>query len=206
VLKRSSHTPKPPRLTLAVAKLFPAPGDWSEDEYLALPGNRIVELSDGKLVVPDLPSDPHQYAVFEFAVALRAFVKAGGLGQVRTVPLPVRLGAGKFREPDVLFMSQRHDDRRARDYWGVPDLVMEVISPRTKHSSGTESNDRKTKFTEYAQAGVSEYWIVETTPSVEVYALHDKEYSMVGRWGAGQEAKSQLLIGFSVAVSNLVEA
>lgn len=201
MLKRAPHRP-----TREVAKLFPYQGDWSEDEYLALPDNRIVELSEGRLVVPDLPSDPHQYAIGELFASLRTFVRAGDLGQVRMAPLPVRLWEGKFREPDVLFMSKAHNQRRGRDYWGVPDLAMEVISPRTPQSSGTESTDRKKKFKEYAQAGVSEYWIVETTPSVEIFALQDKLYRLVGKWDAGQTASSQLLPGFSMTVSNLLEA
>jgi Uma2 family endonuclease len=34
-----------------VAQLFPDQGDWTDEEYLALPGNRLIELSDGRVEV-----------------------------------------------------------------------------------------------------------------------------------------------------------
>src|SRR5437016_1271126 len=38
-----------------IARLFPAQGHWSEDEYLALNGNHLVEFSDGRIAVLPLP-------------------------------------------------------------------------------------------------------------------------------------------------------
>ena len=94
-----------PRLTTRVALLYPCQGEWTEADYLALPEtNRIVELSEGKLVVPEMPTDPHQFAVGELFAALRAFVRDHALGHVRVAPLPVRLWPGKFREPDIVFL------------------------------------------------------------------------------------------------------
>jgi hypothetical protein len=33
--------------TWDIALLYPAQGDWSEEEYLSLPGNRLIEFCDG---------------------------------------------------------------------------------------------------------------------------------------------------------------
>jgi Uma2 family endonuclease len=83
---------------------------------------------------------------------------------------------------------------------------MEVISPRTESSSGTERTDRKEKFGEYAQAGVAEYWLVDAgVPQIEVYVLHEGKYRLLSRWGQGVVARSQLLEGFEVPVSAIVE-
>ena len=45
---------------------------------------------------------------------------------IRFAPLPVRLWAGKIREPDFMFMSAAHADRIGT-YWGIPDLVGEIV-------------------------------------------------------------------------------
>jgi Uma2 family endonuclease len=190
-----------------VAWLFPRRGEWTEADYLALPEtNRIVELSDGKLVVPELPTDPHQFAAGEIFAAIRAFVRERGLGHVRIAPLRVRLWPRKFREPDIVFLSREHEDRRGVEFWGVPDLAVEVISPRTERSSGTERMDRHEKYDEYARAGVSEYWLVDLRErTIEVYVLREAAYHLRGKWTAGETASSAILPGFELAVAALIE-
>jgi hypothetical protein len=49
--------------TWEIAHLFPAQGTWSEEEYLGLSGNRLVEFSDGFLEVLPLPTTSHQALV-----------------------------------------------------------------------------------------------------------------------------------------------
>lgn len=198
---------KGPRLTTEIARLFPARGQWTEADFLALPDtNRIVELSEGRLVVPDVPTDAHQYTSAELYSAMRAFVLARKLGHLRYAPLRVRLWPGKLREPDLVFLSKSHEDRRGEDYWGVPDLVAEVVSPRTSQSSGTERADRREKFEEYAHAGVLEYWIVDpVSRAVEVYVLRDGVYLLLGKWATDGAARSEILQGFSVPVASLFE-
>lgn len=190
-----------------ILDLFPRQGEWTESAYLSLPEtNRIVELSDGRLVMPDMPTDSHQYAVGELYALIRAFVREHDLGHVLFAPLRVRLWPGKFREPDVVFLSRAHEERRGENYWGVPDLVVEVISPKTPQSSGTEDTDRNKKLWEYAEAGVQEYWLVDTTePAIEVFVLRNDAYHLLGKWSAGETAHSELLPGFEARVDSIVQ-
>jgi Uma2 family endonuclease len=194
------------RLTTGVARLFPRQGEWTEEAYFSLPEtNHIVELSEGRLVIPDLPKFSHQYALGELFALLRDFVRTHKLGTVSLAPLKVRLWEGKIREPDVVFLKRGHEDRKGEDYWGVPDLVAEVISPRTEHSSGTEKTDRQDKFQEYAQAGVAEYWLVDPAArTIEVYVLREGSYQLLGRWGVGEVARSEILPNFEVPVADVV--
>ena len=84
-------------------------------------------------------------------------------------------------------------------------MVVEVISPRTPESSGTEATDREEKHREYAQAGVQEYWLVHPTErTIEVYSLSGEEYELLGRWGGGETARSRLLEGFGAAVDEVM--
>ena len=189
-------------LTYEVAELFPRQGEWTEEDYLSLPEtNRLVELSDGKLVVLPMPTDTHQRVVGKLFRLMSDYAEANRLGEVRVAPLRTRLWPGKFREPDIMFMSAEHADRIGEDYWGVPDLVVEVISPRTETSSGTEHIDRGEKFEDYRKAGVSEYWLVDPEDeTVEVYVLRHGAYHLLGKWKTGEIAHSEILKGFSVPV------
>ena len=143
-------------LAVEVASLYPPQGEWTEEDYFSLPDtNRYIELSEGRLIMPPHPTRSHQAAVLELAVRLRTFVRERDLGEVHIAPLPVRLWPGKIREPDILFVAKEHSNRIDEKVYGVPDLVVEVVSP------STERADRVEKFKEYEKAGVREYWIVD---------------------------------------------
>ena len=118
--------------TVEILELFPHQGEWTEADYFKLPDtNYYVELSEGRLLIPDMPTDSHQKAVGRLFRTMDTFVEEKGLGEVRIALLPVRLWQGKIREPDIVFMAAAHEDRISEDYWSVPDLVVEVISRST---------------------------------------------------------------------------
>ena len=87
-----------------VALLFPLQGEWTEEEYLALDTNRMVELSDGRLEVLPMPTIFHQLLVKYLCSVLDRYLSEHHLGTVLFAPLPVRLWAAKYREPDIVFL------------------------------------------------------------------------------------------------------
>lgn len=182
-----------------VADLYPPQGQWTEADYFALPDtNRHVELSEGNLIMPPHPTRSHQMAVEEMYARLRAFVRERGLGEVHVAPLPVRLWPGKIREPDIFFVAEEHADRLGEQVCGVPDLVVEVTSP------GTREVDRGDKFSEYARAGVKEYWLVDPMArTVEVFLLRGRVYELLGKYVAGTRVRSEVLSGFEAAVEEI---
>jgi len=182
-----------------VAELYPPQGEWTEEDYFALPDtSRLVELSEGRLIMPPHPTLAHQEAVKRLFLRLHAFAEERKLGTVEIAPLPVRLWPGKIREPDIFFIAKEHEDRLGEQVCGVPDLVIEVISP------GTRRIDRHEKPYEYAKAGVRELWLVDPEPkTVEVYLLKEEAYEPVGKWGMGETARSELLKGFEVPVDEI---
>jgi Uma2 family endonuclease len=178
--------------------LFPAQGTWSEEEYLALAGNRLVEFSDGHLEVLPVPTTSHQLLVAYLYGLLLAFVTPRVLGTVVFAPLPVRLRPGKFREPDIVFLAKEHAGRIGEEYWEGADLVLEVVS--------TEPADRRRdlqiKRREYARAGIPEYWIVDPVAErISVLQLAGKRYAVHGEFDRGTVASSRLLEGFTVDVT-----
>jgi Uma2 family endonuclease len=180
-----------------VAYLFPAQGTWTECEYLDLPGNRLVELSNGFLEVLPMPTMSHQMIVASFLNALFDFAKPLQLGTVLFAPLPVRLWKGAIRQPDVVFMLAEHADRMGEEYWRGADLVMEVVSGDEKD----RQRDLETKVAEYARARISEYWIIDSQlAQITVLRLKGRKYAVHGRFGRGSRAGSALLKGFDLDV------
>jgi Uma2 family endonuclease len=167
---------------------------WTEDAYLALSGlNRLIELSEGRLTVYDMPTPEHQRIVRRLSRLFEDWAAGRGAGEVLSAPMPVRLWPGKLREPDVMVYLAEHSDRIGERYGGVPDLVVEVLSPATQHL------DRGVKFTEYAMAGVNEYWLVDPEAhTIQVFILKDDHFVLAGQVGPGQIAQSTLLAGCEV--------
>jgi Uma2 family endonuclease len=189
-----------PRPVSEVADLWPPQGQWTEADYFALPDtNRYVELSEGEFIMPPHPTETHQRVLDAIYLALRTFVREHDLGITRFAPLPVRLWPGKIREPDILFVSHSHADRIGEQFYGPPDLVVEVTSPATRRV------DRGDKFIEYARAGIGEYWLVDPDAyTIEVFVLEEGVYVLLDRFSAGQMARSHLLAGFQVAVDEVL--
>jgi Uma2 family endonuclease len=182
--------------------LFPAQGDWTEADYLALKTNLLVELSDGCLEVLPVPTYLHQLISRFLFRLLDAFVLARKLGEVLYAPFPIHLWGGKYREPDIVFLRPE----RVRDLRGQPegaDLVVEVVS------EGTENRERdlETKRAEYARAGIAEYWIVDPQEQqIKVLTLDGQTYRVHGLFAPGAVATSVLLPGFSVVVQDVFAA
>jgi Uma2 family endonuclease len=78
---------------------------------------------------------------------------------------------------------------------GGADLVIEVVSP------GGESRDYYDKRSEYADAKIPEYWIVDPSKhELLVLRFADGEYIVRGILRPGQIAESSILNGFSLDI------
>ena len=206
VLADAPSTPspfsKPGDPAWEVALLFPRQGEWTEEAYLALDTNRLVELSNGCLEVLPVPTIAHQWLAGVLFKRLDAFVSAQAMGHAFFAPLPVRLGSDHYREPDVVYLSTARLKRHKKYPQGA-DLVMEIVSPGDEN----RRRDLQIKRKEYAAAGIAEYWIVDPEAgTITVLALKGKTYRKHGSFGIGEIATSVLLPGFSVEVAPLFGA
>jgi len=189
------------RLTTEIARLFPRQGEWTESDYFRLPEtNQIVELSEGRLIITPAPKPKHQKISLNLSFLFITYVRSQKSGELAYAPIDVRLWEGNVRQPDIAFMSNEHLDRITEELWGVPDLVVEILS------EGTAKIDREEKYLEYQNAGVLEYWIVDPyTKTIEVFTLENGVYKVFGKWGIGEVAKSRILDGFVVSVDDLMK-
>jgi Uma2 family endonuclease len=156
-----------------VARLFPPQGKCSVADYLALTesSNQLVEYSAGFIEVLETPSEVHQFVLLAVYGQLAAFNRAHprdpGFTLI-TAPFRIRLSADEFREPDLALMLDSHRARRNNQYWDRADLVVEILSP------GKRAHDRDLllKRTDYARAGIPEYWVVSPEDrTVTVFSL-----------------------------------
>ena len=176
--------------------LPPDQGHWSEEEYLTLDTNWLIEYSHGQMEVLSMPTFSHQRLVAFLYRLLIGFVEERGLGVVMFAPLRIQLWSGKYREPDLVFMAAEHVDRMGEQFWRGADLVMEVVRP------DDPQRDTVTKRREYAQAGIPEYWIVDPADaSITVFTLRGREYALHGEFVASETATSVLLDRFTVDVA-----
>ncbi|MBL8799081.1 MAG: Uma2 family endonuclease [Planctomycetia bacterium] len=190
---RSSQRGEP---TWELAHFYPVQGEWTEEDYLALNLSCLVELSDGCLEFPAMPTLRHQFIVRLLFRLLDAFVTSQALGEVLLAPLPIQLFPGKVREPDIVFLRPE----RLRGLPQFPqgaDLVVEVVSADAKD----RQRDLEIKPQEYARARIAEYWIVDPElRQITVLTLDGQTYREHGKFGTGTVATSVLLGGFAVAV------
>ena len=173
---------------------------WSETEYLALNTNHFVELSRGCLIFPPMPDLRHQGILGHLLTVLYHYCAEHGGGDVLPAPLPLKLGPGEYREPDLLYLNAKQRAATIGDYPDVADLVMEVVigDPEDRE------RDYVDKRRDYALAGIPEYWIVDPQEEVIlVLRLEGNEYAEHGRFVAGDAATSALLPGFTVPVADV---
>lgn len=185
-----------------VARLFPDQGHWTERDYLELTAHqpRLVEWTDGSIEVLPVSKTSHQRLVAYLYSAMLAFAGPRRLGTVLFAPLRVRLRAGQYREPDLVFMLASHADRVGEEFWSGADLVMEVVSDDPE----SRRRDLEIKPREYAAAGIAEYWIVEPQAGrITVLSLWDGSYIVHGRFGREDRTTSALLTGFEVETATL---
>jgi Uma2 family endonuclease len=196
----SKTLPSPTAFRRKLWEILPQQGEWTQEQYLAITDTqRHVEYTDGDLEFLPMPTDKHQ-SILEFLfVLLQAFVKPRGKVHVSGLRLQIR--EGMFREPDLVLLRDSADPRRDDRFWTGADLVVEVVSP------DDPDRDLVQKRRDYAEGGVAEYWIVNPlTQRIIVLTLEGKKYRRVGMFSRGSAARSVVLDGFEVKVSDVFDA
>jgi Uma2 family endonuclease len=182
---------------------FPRQGEWTYEDWLELPNDGWkYEIIDGVLYMSPPPLIRHQDVSGELFSEMRIYARRNKLGKVLEAPCGVRLPGQKVPvEPDILFVKQeRLNIIEERYVEGAPDLIVEILSPSNMNY------DLETKFNLYQNAGVSEYWLVNTwDKTVAIYHLADGAYTLTGSYGADDTVGSTVLNGFSIAVTTLFD-
>jgi Uma2 family endonuclease len=183
---------------------WPAPGKWTYEDYRRLPDDgRRYEVIRGHLYVSPAPSAIHQRALRQLLVALHLFVQDQRLGEVFCAPFDILLPEGIAApvQPDVVVIRAGEEPGYdAQNFQGVPDLVVEVLSPSTRRY------DLGTKLGAYLEAGIPEVWFADpVAATIRVHGLSEdrKRYLELGSGGRGESVASRILPGLRIAVSEV---
>lgn len=147
------------------------PGDYTIEDYRALPDEQRVELIDGYFYDMAAPTTFHQLMAGEVHRQIANYIMdEGGACTPFISPIDVQLDNDEktMIQPDVIIVCKPEQIVR-RNIMGAPDFVLEVISP------GTKRRDYVMKLSKYEKAGVREYWIVDPYKKrVMVYAFQSE--------------------------------
>jgi Uma2 family endonuclease len=158
-------------------------GTWTYDDLLSLPDDgKRYEIIEGDLYEMPPPSAYHAVTRINLLFVLGPAVLARG-GRIFTAPFDVFfLGANPIQPDIVVTLTELGGRLRRRGFEGVPDLVVEVLSPSNR------VHDVLTKRALYARAGVREYWIVDPIErSVDVLTL-DRDAFHAAQLATGNDA------------------
>ena len=142
-------------------------GEFTIEDYYALPDDRRVELIDGVFYDMAAPTLLHQTIILRLAFLFDSCIRDHHMPcQVFISPSDVHLDLDEktMVQPD-LYVTCRGVDLRRQAYPGAPDLVVEVLSPSSR------AYDLFLKAYKYGNAGVREYWCVD--PKNRVVTVYD---------------------------------
>ena len=132
-------------------------GEYTVEDYLALPDDVRYELIDGVLIKMEAPSRRHQSIAGYLFYKIYSFIEeSDGSCTPYIAPLDVQLDKDNrtMVQPDVMIVCD-HDVETDKRLFGAPDFVAEVLSPSTRRK------DMGKKLNKYMDAGVREYWVID---------------------------------------------
>ena len=168
------------------------------EDYMKLPEGTLAELIDGEIFMAPSPRARHQRIVQRIFILLTDHVLQSGKGEVFISPFDVHLPQNHIVQPDVVFVSSGKQEIVKDWIYGVPDLLVEVLSPESPERDAIVKRDL------YAQAGVPEYWIADgAARSIQVLRLSGTRYEAAGYFREGETLTSSILPELSFPLSKV---
>lgn len=157
--------------------------------FKMLPEGTLAEVINNTLYMSPTPTLKHQRLSRILSTQLDQHLMEHQLGEIFYAPLDVFLDhKANAVQPDIFFLATgnpalQNDDGTVH---GVPDLIIEILSP------GNKKHDLITKKALYEKFGVKEYWIVDPDTKEVVGYQYEKDHYMPLETSPG-EIRSPLL-------------
>ena len=146
--------------------------------YEMLPEGTLAELIDNQIYMSPAPLFKHQWTIQSIFIELNKIVQNTGMGSIVLAPFDIKLDSDRNAvQPDIVVILNTNPNQISAEgrYAGVPDLLIEVLSP------GNKEHDLVTKKDLYEKFGVQEYWVVDPETKLALgYSLKEGIYHHVG--------------------------
>jgi Uma2 family endonuclease len=181
----------------------PPQGQWTYADWEALPEDDYnYEVIEGILYMSTSPSLFHNWIIKRLYVLLGLPVEALGLGFAFLDRVGVLMPGCEPVQPDFVIVFKANAailyDRRIR---GVPDLIVEVLSP------GSIDYDEGVKLAVYAKAGLGQYAVIDPEKrELRLYrGLENGHYGEPETFKGNEQVVFDGLSDLPVVVSQLFE-
>jgi Uma2 family endonuclease len=159
------------------------------------------EMFCGDIFPVSMPPVRHQSVSLKIASALLKHIETNKLGTVLQAPCSVIFSPLTVIQPDVLFVkSERIGMIGKTSLRGIPDLIIEILSPRSRNI------DLAVKKRIYSQFEVPEYWTMDPDSNTAVTMVWSElGYVSVGRYGKSSTFSSPLLPQLNLRLADIFE-
>ena len=184
---------------MALARPTPKTGSWTYEDLLALPDDgKRYEIIDGELFEVSGATTRHGGTIVNLIALLAPFVQVLR-GRLHTAPTDVFFPAANPVQPDLLVVLPGGSTYRSeRGIEGIPDLIVEVLSPSTR------THDTVVKRALYERAGLREYWLADpAAETVEVLVPVDGDFRRLGLFSGAATLVSAALPAVAFAAAEV---
>jgi Uncharacterized protein conserved in cyanobacteria len=147
--------------------------------FQMLPEGTLAEVIENQLFMSPSPTPYHQEVSGNLFIDLGLHIRTQKSGKIFCAPIDLYLEEGaSVVQPDILFFSKKNSVIiNNKGLHGVPDLIIEVLSP------GNKKYDLIKKKKLYEKSGVKEYWVVDPETRVSTgFTLKSKVYQTLGQF------------------------
>lgn len=180
-------------------------GKYNYADYAATPEGERWELIDGVLhQMAASPNTKHHDVSENAGDLVNAVIRPRRLGRLYRAPYDLILSDKDTVVPDLLYVSAaRRQIITSRGCEGVPDLVVEILSP------SNSSHDLAVKRELYARYEIPEYWILDpiretvlalTTPMVNGGV---GKYTIEAIYQVGDTLTTERIPGLAIDVADI---
>ena len=145
--------------------------------YKNLPEGTLAELIENVIYMSPSPVTSHQKVLQLIFRRLSEGIEDQGKGEIIIAPFDVYLDeSSNAVQPDVVVILNSNAGALNPNghFHGVPDFIVEVLSP------GNKDHDLIKKKELYERFGVKEYWVVDPqTKQTQGFQLRDKTYQVL---------------------------
>jgi Uma2 family endonuclease len=166
---------------------------YTAADYLLLEEGAPFQLINNDLIMSPSPLFVHQQILYELSETIVLYHILERKGKWVYAPMDVKFDEGNILQPDIFYISEeKQPDIIKERVEGVPDLIIEILSPSNAYY------DLRQKKDIYEKYGVKEYIIIDPiAQNADLYALRDGMYYLHQKAGNNERLNSLILPGLS---------